>query len=74
MSILGIYNTIFVLPLIALVGIYVFLGDRSVDLFSTINQSIQKWGQKILQVLLVGLGIVLIADCIAFFLGQPIFP
>jgi cytochrome c biogenesis protein CcdA len=74
MSILGIYNTIFVLPLLALVGIYLCLGDRSVDLFSTINQSIQKWGQKILQVLLVGLGIVLVADCIAFFLGQPIFP
>lgn len=74
MSILGIYNTIFVLPLIALVGIYVCLGDRSVDLFSAINQSIQKWGQKILKVLLVLLGIVLVADCVAFFLGKPIFP
>lgn len=73
MSILGIYNTIFILPLVALVGIYLYLGDRSVNLISAINQSIRKWGHKILRFLLIGLGIVLIVDGITFFLGQPIF-
>lgn len=73
MSILGIYNTIYILPLVALVGIYLYLVDRSVNLISDINQSIQKWGHKILRFLLIGLGIVLIVDGIAFFLGQPIF-
>ncbi|PSB29218.1 GAP family protein [Chlorogloea sp. CCALA 695] len=72
-SILGIYNTIFILPLVALVGIYLYLGDHSVNLISAINQSIRKWGHKILRFLLIGLGIVLIVDGIAFFLGQPIF-
>jgi cytochrome c biogenesis protein CcdA len=72
-SVLGIYNTIFVLPLVALLGIYLYLGDRSANLIFGINQSIQKWGHKILRVLLIGLGIVLIADGIAFFFGRPIF-
>ncbi len=72
-SILAIYNTIFVLPLIALLGIYVYLGDRSRNLIVAINQSLQKWGHKILRVLLIGLGILSVADAIAFFLGKPIF-
>lgn len=73
MSILAIYNTIFVLPLIALLGIYLYLGDRSRNLISAINRSIQKWGHKILRILLIGLGILAVTDAIAFFLGKPIF-
>ncbi len=72
-SILAIYNTIFVLPLIALLGIYLHFGDRSGNLISAINQSIQKWGHKILRVLLIGLGIFLVADAIVFLLGKPVF-
>ena len=72
-SILAIYNTIFVLPLIALLGIYIYLGDRSRNLIVAINQSLQKWGHKILRVLLIGLGILAVVDAIAFFLGKPIF-
>ena len=72
-SILAIYNTIYVLPLIALLGIYLYLGDRSVALISAINRSIQKWGHKILRTLLIGLGIFLVVDAIAFLLRQPIF-
>ncbi|UBF30119.1 GAP family protein (plasmid) [Kovacikia minuta CCNUW1] len=73
MSILAIYNAIFVFPLIVLLGLYIYLGERSVNLIQAINQSVQKWGQKILRVLLIGLGILLIVDCIAFALGRPIF-
>jgi cytochrome c biogenesis protein CcdA len=72
MSILAIYNTIFVFPLIALLGLYIYLGERSVNLIHAINQSVQKWGQRILRVLLIGLGLLLIVDCIAFALGRPI--
>ncbi|MCT0210309.1 GAP family protein [Synechococcus sp. CS-1333] len=63
-SILAIYNTIFVLPLIALLGLYIYLGERSTDLMYRLNRSIQKWGPRILRLLLVGLGILLVADCI----------
>lgn len=72
-SVLAIYNTIFVLPLIALLGIYLYLGDRSGNLIFAINRSLQKWGHKILRVLLIGLGILAVIDAIAFFLGKPIF-
>lgn len=73
MGILAIYNIIFVLPLIVLLGLYIYLGERSTSLMHRFNRSIQKWGPKILRVLLIGLGILLIADCIAFALGHPIF-
>ncbi|MBD1874961.1 GAP family protein [Nodosilinea sp. FACHB-131] len=72
-SILAIYNAIFVFPLIALLGLYICLGDHSANLIQATNRSVQKWGHKILRVLLIGLGILLIADCIAFSLGHPIF-
>ncbi|KAM3113272.1 GAP family protein [Phormidesmis sp. 146-33] len=73
MSILAIYNLIFVLPLIVLLGLYICLGGHSINLMRRINRSIQKWGHRILRALLIGLGILLIADCIAFSLGHPIF-
>lgn len=72
-GILAIYNLVFVLPLIVLLGIYVALGEQSLDLIRAIQRSIQKWGHKILQMLLIGLGFLLIADCIAYSFGRPIF-
>ncbi|MBD2730713.1 GAP family protein [Nostoc sp. FACHB-892] len=73
MGVLAIYNVIFVFPLIALLGLYICLGEHSLNLIQAINRSVQKWGHKILRVLLMGLGILLIVDCIAFALGRPIF-
>ncbi|MBD1868064.1 GAP family protein [Cyanobacteria bacterium FACHB-471] len=73
MSILAIYNAIFVFPLIALLGLFIGLGEHSLNLIQAINRSVQKWGHKILRFLLIGLGILLIVDCIAFALGRPFF-
>lgn len=73
MGILAIYNLIFVLPLIILLGVYLCLGEQSTNLLQVIHRSVQKWGHKILRVLLIGLGLLLIADCIAGSLGRPIF-
>lgn len=72
-SILAVYNLIFVLPLIVLLGIYISLGEQSIDLIHAIQRSMQKWGHKILRMLLVGLGLLLIADCIAYSFDHPIF-
>lgn len=72
-SILAIYNLIFVLPLTVLLGLYIALGEQSIDLMRAIQRSMQRWGDKILRVLLVGLGFLLIADCIAYSFGHPIF-
>lgn len=72
-GILAIYNLIFVLPLIVLLGIYLSQGEQSIHLIRAIQRSMQKWGSKILRMLLVGLGLLLIADCIAYSFGHPIF-
>lgn len=69
---LGIYNLVFVLPLIGLLVIYIAFRNRSARLLQRINQAIEKWSPKILQVLLLVTGIFLIADSIASVLGYPL--
>ncbi|MBW4517021.1 MAG: GAP family protein [Timaviella obliquedivisa GSE-PSE-MK23-08B] len=67
---LVIYNLVFVMPLIGLVGIYIAFQSRSTELLKRVNQVITKWSPKILRVLLLVVGIVLLADCIAFIVGR----
>jgi cytochrome c biogenesis protein CcdA len=69
-SILGLYNLIFVLPLIILIFIYILLPQQSGTLLRRINRSIAIWSPKILRALLLGLGILLIADSLAYRLGH----
>jgi cytochrome c biogenesis protein CcdA len=69
MGILGLYNFIFVLPLIILVGIYSVFHQQSASLLRRINRSIAIWSPKILRALLLGLGILLIADSFAYSFG-----
>jgi cytochrome c biogenesis protein CcdA len=72
-SILGLYNFIFVLPPIALLVIYIaFQRQRFVlDLIQRIHRSSVIYAPKILRVLLLGLGILLIVDSLAYALGYP---
>jgi cytochrome c biogenesis protein CcdA len=70
MSILGLYNLVFVLPLIILVCIYVLFHRQSAILLPRINLAIAIWSPKILRALLLGLGILLIVDSIAFIFGH----
>jgi cytochrome c biogenesis protein CcdA len=69
MGVLTFYNVIFVFPLFVLLGIYLLLGDRAADLLDRINPLITKWFPKIMRVILIGLGFLLILDCIAYPLG-----
>lgn len=70
MSILGIYNLIFVLPLIILLVIYIVFNRESATLLHRINRAIAIWSPKIFRVLLIGLGFLLIADSIAYCCGR----
>jgi cytochrome c biogenesis protein CcdA len=70
MSLLGIYNLVFVSPLIILVGIYVVFHRQSATLLRRINRSIAIWSPKILRSLLLGLGILLIVDSLAYSFGH----
>ena len=67
---LGIYNLVFVMPLIGLLGIYIVFQSRSTELLKRINQAITKWSPKILRVLLLVTGAFLLADGITAVLGR----
>ena len=73
-SVLGLYNVLFVLPLIVLLGIYIVFQESAAALLQAINRSINKFAPKILRVILIGLGAVLIIDCIAYLFGHPFLP
>jgi cytochrome c biogenesis protein CcdA len=70
MSILGLYNLIFVFPLIILVGIFILFHRQSGELLYRINRSITVWAPKILRILLLGLGVLLMADSLAYRFGH----
>jgi hypothetical protein len=70
MSILGLYNLIFVLPLIILVCIYVLFHQQSAILLPRINRAIAIWSPKILRALLLELGILLTVDSLAYSFGH----
>jgi cytochrome c biogenesis protein CcdA len=77
MSILALYNLIFVLPPIALIVIYLFFHRQSfaLSLIQRINRSIAIYSPHIIRFLILGLGIFFIADslvyCIANAFGNP---
>jgi cytochrome c biogenesis protein CcdA len=70
MSLLGLYNLIFVSPLIILVIIYITFQQQSATLLQRINRSIAIWAPKILRVLMLGLGFLLISDSLAYRFAQ----
>jgi cytochrome c biogenesis protein CcdA len=72
MSILALYNLIFVLPPIALVVIYLFFHRQSfaLSLIQRINCSIAIYSPHIIRFLILGLGIFLIADSLSHSLAS----
>jgi cytochrome c biogenesis protein CcdA len=72
MSILAMYNLIFVLPPIALVVIYLFFHRQSfaLSLIQRINRSITVYSPHILRLVLLGLGFFLIADSLSHSLAS----
>lgn len=66
MGLLGVYNLIFVSPLIMLLSIYVVFHQQSAVLLHRINRSIAIWSPRILRALLLVLGILLMVDSIAY--------
>lgn len=69
--ILGVYNLVFVVPLIGLLCLYITLQEKSAKLLRQVNQAIVQWSPKVLQILLFVMGTLLVADCIAYSLGRP---
>jgi len=69
-GVLSIYNLVFVMPLIGLLGIYIAFQDRRTELLKQINQSITQWTPKIMRVLLLVTGSVLLVSGIMSILVQ----
>jgi cytochrome c biogenesis protein CcdA len=70
MGVLGIYNLVFVVPQIILLTIYMGFHQQSITLLHRINRAIAIWSPKILRALLLGLGILLIVDSLAYSFGH----
>ncbi len=69
-GLLSIYNLVFVMPLIGLLGIYITFQSKSTELLKRINQAITTWSPKILRVLLLITGTFLLAEGITLILGR----
>ena len=69
-GLLSLYNLVFVMPLVGLLGVYIAFQSRSAELLKRINQAITRWSPKILRVLLLLTGAFLLADGITSILGR----
>jgi len=68
------YVTIFVLPLTAIVLLRALLGQRMDAIMQAIQGFFDTKGKRLLMVLLVLLGLILVVDGVAYFLGGPLIP
>ena len=68
------YNVVFVLPLAAIVVLRLALGERSQAPLDKVKAFFNRWGQRVIVLLLVVLGVVLTLDGIGWLLGYPLIP
>lgn len=72
-TILGLYNVIYVgIPLV-LFGIYLIRRERAQPLLIRLNQKVSHWIKRVAKVAFFILGLLLLADFIGYLLGQPLF-
>ncbi len=71
---LASYNLAFILPLASPVFIQVLFPDRSQRIFEALTRWAERWGRRIVVVLLLVVGLVLLADGISFLNGNPRLP
>ena len=72
--VLGYYNIVFVAPLAAIVVLRLALGERSQSTLDEVKRFFDRWGQRVIVVLLMTLGVVLIVDGIGWVFGYPLIP
>ncbi|HGY55795.1 MAG TPA: hypothetical protein ENK44_08845 [Caldithrix abyssi] len=66
------YNLVFALPLSAFLFLRLLIGERSQRWFESINVFLARWGGRILLIVLIGLGLLLIADGTGWLFGWPL--
>ena len=70
---LAIYCAVYVAPMIALVTLRSVAGKRSAALLARIHRTVTTSVPRVAAVLVLILGLVIIAEGAAFFLGKPLF-
>ncbi len=69
-----VYNLIFVLPLLSLIGLRFFFPQRAGRIFQSLASLSLSVLPKLTAAVVVVLGLVLVADGIGWFLGHPLLP
>ncbi|MBT8379610.1 MAG: GAP family protein [Ignavibacteria bacterium] len=74
LTVLLIYNLLYVLPFASLLLIRIFYREKSDAIFSKINSVMERIADVLMPFILIGIGGFLIADAIFFFVkGTPLF-
>jgi cytochrome c biogenesis protein CcdA len=68
------YNVAFILPLASPVVIKLLFPDRSQAIFEALTTWAERWGRRLVVVVLLVVGVLLVADGIAFLGGYPLLP
>jgi cytochrome c biogenesis protein CcdA len=68
------YNAVFLLPLAALPILRVTLGARADRFFGRLAPVVERWGHRMVVAVLVGIGVVGVADGVGWLLGHPLLP
>ena len=68
------YVTIFILPLTLLVILHRLLGERLDGFMQGCQRFFETTGKRIMKIGMILLGLLMVADGVAYFLGQPLIP
>ena len=68
------YNLIMLFPLMLIVVMRRIFGTHADPIFAAVTRFLERWGKRLLFFGLLGIGIVLVVDAIAWFAGFPLLP
>jgi len=70
----GLYNVVFVAPLIGIVALRLVFGERSQAFLDRTRSFLSRWGRRAVIFLMIAFGLIFVADGIGWFLGMPLIP
>lgn len=68
------YNVVFLVPLGTLLIVRLVLRERAEPIFAWVVSFTERWGRRLVLVILLVVGAVLVADAIGWLLGRPLLP
>jgi cytochrome c biogenesis protein CcdA len=68
------YSVVFLVPLTTLLILRLVLRERSAPIFAWVVSFTERWGRRLILIVLVVVGAALVADGIGWFYGKPLLP